>query len=387
MATKRDYYEVLGIDKNATADDIKKAYRKLALKYHPDKNPGDKVAEEKFKEAAEAYEILSDPNKKTRYDQFGHQDPGSFGQQYSNMGGMSVEDILRQFGGIFNFGFGGASFEGSYGGRRANKRSNRGTDLRIKLKLTLEEIAEGVEKRIKVRRMVSCTHCNGTGAAATETCNHCGGSGMKTHVQQTIFGHQEMRVACPYCNGTGKVTTKQCPHCRNGVVEVEEVIPINVPRGVMGGQHFKVSGKGNAAPHGGTPGDLIVNIEEIPHPELLRDHDDLVYNLLLSFPTAALGGPVEIPTLGGHARINIPAGTQPGKMLRLKNKGLPKMEGYGTGDMIINILVYVPETLSEQERKVLAQLSEADNFMPDEKKRQSLFEKIKLFFSRNNTDK
>jgi molecular chaperone DnaJ len=395
---KRDYYEVLGVEKNADADTIKKAYRKLALKYHPDKNPGDKEAEEKFKEAAEAYEVLSDPQKRARYDQFGHQQPGggfSGGNPFGGGGspfegfggaGMSMEDIFERFGDIFGGGsFGGrAGFGGSARGQR--QRANRGSDLRITLKLTLQEIATGVEKKVKVPHLVACQHCHGTGAdggTAFDTCANCGGSGRVYTVQNSIFGQMQREAVCPTCGGTGRVIKKACPHCTKGVVKVEEVITIPVPKGVRAGQQFAMSGKGNAAPNGGTPGDLIVAIEEIPDKELLRDENDVVYNLLLPFPTAALGGYVEVPTLTGRVRINVPAGTQPGRILRLKNKGLPSTDGYGTGDQLINILVYVPEHLTAAERKTIESLQDSANFKPGEEQRKTLFSKIRHIFGRD----
>jgi molecular chaperone DnaJ len=397
MAQKRDYYEVLGVEKTADADTIKKAYRKLALKYHPDKNPGDKEAEEKFKEAAEAYEVLSDPQKRARYDQFGHQQPGAGfgggnpfgggqGNPFEGFGGagMSMEDIFERFGDIF--GGGSFSSRGGFGGRGRAQQRSRGGDLRVTIRLTLQEIAEGVEKKIKVTHNVACPHCHGTGAdggTAFETCSRCGGSGVVYTVQNTILGQMQRQAVCPSCGGSGRIVKTACPHCNHGVVKTEEVISIPIPRGVRAGQQFAVSGKGNAAPNGGTPGDLIVVIEEIPDAELLRDENDVVYNLLLPFPTAALGGYVEVPTLTGRVRIKIPAGTQPGRILRLKNKGLPSTNGYGTGDELINILVYVPETLSASERKSIEALKDSENFQPSEASRKSLFSKIRHLFGRD----
>jgi molecular chaperone DnaJ len=401
MAQKRDYYEVLGVEKSADADTIKKAYRKLALKYHPDKNPGDKEAEEKFKEAAEAYEVLSDPQKRARYDQFGHQQPGggfgggnpfggaSGGNPFEGFGGagMSMEDIFERFGDIFGGGsFSGSSFGGGRGSRRARPQQNRGTDLRIKIKVTLTDILNGVEKKIKVSHQVACSHCHGTGAedgTAFENCTQCGGSGVVYTVQNSLFGQVQRESVCPKCGGAGRVIKKRCPHCDHGVVNADEVISIPIPRGVRGGQQLVVSGKGNAAPGGGTPGDLLVLIEEVPDEHLLRDENDVVYNLLLPFTTAALGGPVEIPTLTGHVRINIPAGTQPGRILRLKGKGLPTTDGYGKGDQLINILVYVPEHLNDAERAAIEKLRDAANFQPSEESRRSIFSKIRHLFGRD----
>lgn len=399
MATKRDYYEVLGVDKGADAETIKKAYRKLALKYHPDKNPGDKAAEEKFKEAAEAYEVLSDEQKRARYDQFGHQAPGAGfggggnpfggGSPFGGFGGgMSMEDIFERFGDIF----GGGSFSGRAGGfggggrGRRSARQNRGSDLRVTIRLTLQEIASGVEKKIKVRHDTACPQCHGTGAdggTAFDTCPQCHGSGVVLMTQNSIFGQVQRESTCPRCNGTGRIVRKACSHCDHGVVKTEEVISIPIPRGVRGGQQFAMSGKGNAGRDGGQAGDLIVAIEEIPDKELLRDENDIVYNLLLPFPTAALGGPVEIPTLSGRVRINIPAGTQSGRILRLKNKGLPAANGYGTGDQLVNILVYVPENLTSREKEAIAALRDSANFQPTESARTTLFSKIRHLFGRD----
>ena len=315
--SKRDYYEVLEVAKTATVEEIKKAYRKKAIQYHPDKNPGDKEAEEKFKEAAEAYEVLSDPDKRSRYDQFGHQGVnGGFGGGFGG-GGMSMEDIFSHFGDIFGGSFGG--FGGfSSGGSRSRRRTNRGSDLRVKVKLTLKEIATGVEKKIKVKKYVSCKACNGTGAekgTSYTTCSTCNGSGVVTRVQQTILGAMQSTTTCPTCGGEGRIITKKCPECNGeGVRLEEEVITLNIPAGVADGMQLSMSGKGNAARHGGVNGDLLILIEEEPHPELLRDENDLIYNLLLNFSTAALGGTVEVPTIDGKAKVKIDAGTQPGKV-------------------------------------------------------------------------
>ena len=309
---KRDYYEVLEVDKTATLDVIKKAYRKKAIQYHPDKNPGDKEAEEKFKEAAEAYDVLSNPDKRARYDQFGHAGmSGAAGGGFEGFGqGMSMDDIFSMFGDIFGGhggGFGG--FGGFGGGGRSAQRKFRGSDLRVKVKLTLKEIATGVEKKIKVPKYVSCSHCNGTGAengTAYTTCSKCNGSGVVTRVQQT--------TTCPDCGGEGRIITKKCPHCAGeGIVREEEVITLNIPAGVSEGMQLSMAGKGNAARHGGVNGDLLILIEEEPHPDLLRDENDLIYNLLLDLPTAVLGGSIEVPTLDGKARIKVDPGTQPGK--------------------------------------------------------------------------
>ena len=385
MAEKRDYYEVLEVSKSATPEEIKKAYRKKAIQYHPDKNPGDKEAEEKFKEAAEAYEVLSDPQKKARYDQYGHAGmggAGGFGGGFS--GGMSMEDIFSQFGDIFGGHFGGGfgGFGGFGGGSR--KRTNRGTDLRVKVKLTLKEIATGVEKKIKVKKYVACDHCKGTGAengTAYTTCSNCNGSGVVTRVQQTFLGAMQSTTTCPTCGGEGKTITKKCPHCNGeGIQKEDEVITLNIPAGVMEGMQLSMSGKGNAARHGGVPGDLLILIEEEDHPDLLRDENDLIYNALLDFPTAALGGSIEIPTIDGKVKVKIEPGTQPGKVLRLRGKGLPSVNRYGVGDLLVNISVYVPENLNSEERKAIEKYREASNFSPTKAIKERIFSKIRRMF-------
>ncbi|MGL5563310.1 MAG: molecular chaperone DnaJ [Tannerellaceae bacterium] len=387
--SKRDYYEVLGVSKDASADEIKKAYRKKAIQFHPDRNPDDKEAEENFKEAAEAYDVLSDQNKRARYDQFGHAGmggaasgggPGGFG----GAGGFSMDDIFSQFGDIFGGHFGG--FGGFGGGQRGGggRRVNRGSDLRVKVKLTLKEIATGVEKKIKVKKYISCTSCSGTGAdggTAYESCTTCHGTGSVTKIANTILGQMQTSAPCPTCHGEGKIITKKCSHCNGeGIVRDEEVITINIPAGVAEGMQLAMSGKGNAARHGGVNGDLLILIEEEPHPELIRDENDLIYNLLLSFPTAAMGGTVEVPTIDGRAKIKIDAGTQPGKMLRLRNKGLPSVNGYGTGDIIVNVSVYVPENLTDSEKKTLTGLENASNFQPSKSVKEKIFKKFRSFF-------
>lgn len=380
--SKRDYYEVLEVAKNATDDEIKKAYRKKAIQYHPDKNPDDKSAEEKFKEAAEAYEVLRDPNKRSRYDQFGHSGMGGASGGFGG-GGMSMDDIFSHFGDIFGGHFGGF---GGFGGGQAGRgqRVRKGSDLRVRVKLTLAEIAKGVEKKIKVKKQVACSHCSGTGAASssgTTTCTTCNGQGRITRVQQTILGQMQTAVECPTCHGEGTIIKDKCTHCHgDGVVKEEEVITIKIPAGVMEGMQLSVSGKGNAAPRGGVNGDLLVVIEEVKHPELLRDENDLIYNLLLSVPTATLGGSVEVPTVDGKVKVNIAAGTQPGKILRLRGKGLPSVNRYGTGDLLVNIGVYIPETLSREEKKTIETLKESKNFAPNEKASKSFFSHIRNMF-------
>ena len=382
---KRDYYEVLGVDKNASADEIKKAYRKKAIQYHPDKNPGDKNAEEKFKEAAEAYDVLSDPQKRQRYDQFGHAGVGGASQSGDFGGGMSMDDIFSQFGDIFGGHFGGfGGFSGFGSSSRSGRRVNRGSDLRVKVKLTLNDIAKGVEKKIKVKKYVPCSHCHGTGAEGNDgvkTCDTCKGSGVVTRIANTILGQMQTQTTCPTCGGEGKVVVKKCPICNGeGIVRDEEIITINIPAGVSEGMQLSMSGKGNAARHGGINGDLLILVEEEPHPELIRDENDLLYNLLLSIPEAALGTTVEIPTVDGKVKVKIDAGTQPGKVLRLRNKGLPSVNGYGTGDLLVNVSVYIPETLSSSEKATLNSLSSSVNFQPNKKAKESIFNKFKHMF-------
>lgn len=380
---KRDYYEVLEVSRSASAEEIKKAYRKKAIQFHPDKNPGNKEAEESFKEAAEAYEILSDQNKRQRYDQFGHAGVGGASGGGFNGGGMSMDDIFSQFGDIFGGHFGGFSgFGGGFGG--GGRRTRRGSDLRVKVKLNLKEVANGVEKKIKVKKYVSCSHCSGTGAEGSDgwtTCSTCQGSGSVTRITNTILGQMQSTSTCPTCSGEGKIIKKKCSHCNGeGVMQDEEVININIPAGVMEGMQLSMSGKGNAARRGGVNGDLLVLIEEEAHPELIRDENDLIYNLLISFPTAAIGGAVEVPTIDGKAKVKIDPGTQSGKVLRLRNKGLPSVNRYGTGDLLVNVNVYVPENLSQEEKDILLGLDEKENFKPTEKQRSSLFSKFKQMF-------
>ena len=382
---KRDYYEVLGVDKNASEEEIKKAYRKKAIQYHPDKNPGDKEAEEKFKEAAEAYDVLSDPQKRQRYDQFGHAGVGGASQSGGFGGGMSTEDIFSQFGDIFGGHFGSFGGFGGFGGQRGGRRVNRGSDLRVKVKLSLKDIATGVEKKIKVKKYVACSHCHGTGAEGsdgTKTCDTCKGSGVVTRIANTILGQMQTQTTCPTCGGEGKVIVKKCTNCNGeGIVRDEEVITINIPAGVAEGMQLSMNGKGNAARHGGINGDLLILVEEEPHPELLRDENDLIYNLLLSFPQAALGGSVEVPTVDGKVKVKIDPGTQPGKVLRLRNKGLPSVNGYGTGDLLVNVSVYVPENLSQSEKDTLNSLENSPNFQPNKTMKEKFFDKFRRLFN------
>ena len=384
---KRDYYEVLGVNKTATPEELKKAYRKMAIKYHPDKNPGDKEAEEKFKEAAEAYDVLSDPDKRAKYDQFGHNMgpqgfPGGGGGFYSG-GGMSMEDIFAQFGDLFGGHAGFSGFGGATGGR-ARRKVRKGSDLRIKVKLTLEEISKGVSKTLKIPTLDKCTHCNGTGAkdgTAFTTCPTCHGSGTIVQTQQTILGPMQSTATCPQCHGEGKIITEKCTYCNGeGVQRKENTVSFNIPAGVSDGMVLTIKGKGNAAVHGGVNGDLLVVIEEVPHPELIRDGNDVIYNLMLDIPTAALGGSVEVPTISGRARLKIQPGTQPGKVLRLRGKGLPSTEGYGTGDELVNVMVYIPETLNDSEKSTLETLRNAPNMQPTEGVKKRIFSKLRHIF-------
>ncbi len=381
--TKRDYYDILGVQRNAGADEIKKAYRKLAIKYHPDKNPGDKAAEEQFKEAAEAYEVLSNQEKRQRYDQFGH--AGNAGGAGYGGGGMNMEDIFSQFGDIFG---GGSPFESFFGGgqsSRGGRRVSRGSNLRIKVKLTLEEISKGVEKKIKVNKQVACKTCNGSGAkdgSSFHTCNTCGGSGSVRRVTNTILGQMQTTSTCPTCNGEGTQITNKCAVCHgDGIVRGEETISINIPAGVSEGMQLSMSGKGNAAPRGGIAGDLIILIEEIPHEYLKREGNNIIYDLHISFVDAALGSSVEIPTIDGKAKIKIEAGTQGGKILRLKGKGVPEVNSYHHGDQLVYVNIWTPKALSHEERDLLEKLQSSPNFKPQPgKNEKSFFDRMKEYF-------
>lgn len=396
MANKRDYYEVLGVTKDASADDIKKAYRKLAIKYHPDRNPGDKEAEEKFKEAAEAYSVLSDEKKKQQYDQFGFEGLNGFGGAggFGGGEGFTMDDIFSMFGDVFGGRMGGgfSGFGDFFGGRSgggARRPVQKGSDLRMKVRLNLQEIQNGTTKKFKVRRDVTCSHCHGTGgegANATEQCPTCHGTGYVTRTSNSIFGVMQSQSVCPTCGGEGTVIKNKCKECNGtGVVKGEEVVEVNIPAGVEEGMVVTVSGKGNAGRHNGITGNLQVLIEEEPDKELIRDGNDVIYNLILDFPTAALGGTAEVPVIGGSkVRIKIAPGTQSNKALRLRGKGLPTVNQYGygsqMGDEIVNITVYVPENLSEEEKKILEKLKGHENFQGNESVKSSLFDKFRNYF-------
>ncbi|KGN74236.1 molecular chaperone DnaJ [Porphyromonas gulae] len=379
MAEKRDYYEVLGVSKNATDDDLKKAYRKKAIQYHPDKNPGDKEAEEHFKEVAEAYDVLSDPQKRSRYDQFGHAGLGGAAGGGFGGGGMSMEDIFSRFGDLFG-GFGGfGGFSDMGGGSR--RRVRRGSDLRVRVKLSLADISKGVEKKVKVKKQVVCSKCRGDGtedANGKTTCQTCHGSGVVTRVSNTFLGAMQTQSTCPTCHGEGEIITKPCSKCKGEGVEIgEEVISFHIPAGVAEGMQMSVNGKGNAAPRGGVNGDLIVVIAEEPDPNLIRNGNDLIYNLLISVPLAIKGGSVEVPTIDGRAKIRIEAGTQPGKMLRLRNKGLPSVNGYGTGDQLVNVNVYIPESIDAKDEQAIAAMETSDSFKPTDAARKDIDKKYR----------
>jgi molecular chaperone DnaJ len=386
---KRDFYEILGVTKSATADEIKKAYRKVAMQFHPDRNPGDKEAEEKFKEAANAYEILSDADKKAKYDRHGHAafGPGTGGGGFSG-GGMNTEDIFSQFGDIFGddmFGnfFGGGSRSRSSAGRA---RGQRGSNLRIKLKLTFEEMAKGVTKNVKVKKHVACTTCGGSGAkdkSSVQTCSTCSGSGQVRRVSNTFLGQMQTVTTCPTCNGEGTSITAKCTGCKGeGRVYGEETISIDIPAGVHEGMQLSMSGKGNAGERGGSMGDLIIQIEEEPHAELHRDGLNVAFDLYISFPDAAFGTQIEVPTIDGRAKIKIPPGTQSGKIFRLKGKGFPEVQGYNKGDQLIHVNVWTPQHISAEEKEMLEKLNASDNFKPNPNKSdKSFFDRVREAFS------
>ncbi len=379
--SKRDYYEVLGVAKSASAAELKKAYRKKAIQYHPDKNQGDETAEEKFKEAAEAYEVLSNDDKKARYDQFGHAGmSGAAGGGGFGGGGFDMEDIFSNFGDIF-----GGHFGGGFGGGGRRQRVNKGSNLRVRVKLTLSEVAKGVEKKIKVKKQVSCDVCNGSGAKdanSLATCPTCNGAGQVTRVQQTILGQVQTASVCPTCGGEGKTITAKCTKCYGeGLIKKEEIISINIPAGVEEGMQLSVSGKGNAARRGGVNGDLLVLIEEETHPELIRDGNNLLYNLFVSVPDIIRGTAVEIPTVEGKVKVKIEAGTQSGKILRLRGKGLPDVNRYGTGDLLVKINVWIPQKITKEEGKLIDKLGESQSFDPaPTKEEKGFFQRMKDYF-------
>ncbi len=390
MAEKRDYYEVLGVAKGSSDDEIKKAYKKTALKYHPDRNPGDKEAEEKFKEAAEAYDVLRDPDKRARYDQFGHAGMGGAGG-FGGGQGFDMNDIFSMFGDIFGGHMGGGGgfggFESFFGGgsSRAPQR-HQGGNLRLKVKLSLEEVAKGTTKKFKVRKDVTCTHCHGSGSedGKTETCQTCHGQGFVVRTVSTMLGRMQQQSVCPTCGGNGTVIKNKCSHCSGtGVVSGEELVEVQIPAGIQDGMILTVQGKGNAGHNNGYAGDIQVFVEVETHPELTRRDNDLVYNLLLDLPTAVLGGSAEIPTIDGRVKIKIEPGTQPGKTVRLRGKGLPALQGYGYGygDLIVNISIYIPETLTKDEREAIEKMRESDSFKPSQNTKNSFFQKFKNLFS------
>ena len=370
---KRDYYEILGLEKNASQEEIKKAYRKTAIKFHPDKNPNDPTAEEKFKEAAEAYEVLSSPEKRQRYDRFGHQGVGGAASGGFGGGSMSMDDIFEQFGDIF--GGGGSPFESFFGGG-GRSRARKGSNLRIKLKLTLHEIANGVEKKIKVTRLITAPGVTFT------TCSSCGGSGQVRKVVNTMLGQMVSSSTCHACGGAGQRVDKRPPGVdSSGLQPQEEVIPIKIPAGVSEGMQLSMSGKGNMAPGGGTPGDLLIVIEEIEDELLKRDGNNVIFDLYLNFADAALGTSLEVPTIDGNVKIKIDPGTQSGKLLRLRSKGIPDLNGYGRGDQLIHVNVWTPKTLTKEERDIIEMLRESDNFNPSPgKSEKGFFDKMKEFF-------
>lgn len=381
--TKRDYYEILDVNKNASAEEIKKAYRKKAIQFHPDKNPGDKEAEEKFKEAAEAYEVLSNPEKRQRYDKFGH--AGMSGANGFSGGGMSMDDIFSSFGDIFGEAFGFGGFGGFGSSRSRGRKVNRGSDLRIKVTLNLKDINSGVEKKLKVKKYITCSHCNGTGAKDSKsytTCSTCHGNGHVTRIANTLLGQMQTTSTCPSCNGEGQTITSKCHNCAGeGVIRGEEVISVKIPAGVGEGMQLNVSEKGNAARRGGINGDLLVVIHEEKHPDLIRDGRNLIYNLFLSFPEITIGTTSEIPTVEGKVKVKIEQGTQPEKILRLRGKGLPDINGYGRGDLLVRVHVWIPKKLNSEEKKMLEKLQNSPSFQTGPSSSdKSFFEKMKDIF-------
>lgn len=383
---KRDYYEVLGVARNASADDIKKAYRSKAMEFHPDRNPGDKTAEEKFKQAAEAYDVLSDADKRARYDRYGHQGVEGMGGGGGGFQGMDFDEILRRAGfdtdDIFSQFFGG----GGGRGRGNRYRGERGTNIRIKVKLTLEEINTGVSKKIKVKKQVTCNTCHGSGArdgGTADTCHTCRGSGAINRIVQTPFGAMQSATECPTCKGSGQIIKNPCNVCKgDGRTFGEETIDVEIPAGVTEGIQLSMGGNGNAGAKGGPAGDLLISVEEIPHEEFTREGQNIMYELFVNMADAALGAQLEVPTLDGRARFKIPPGTQSGKIIRLREKGLPSVQGYQRGDQLIHINVWTPKHVNDEERKILERLRDLPNFKPKpEKEDRSFLDKIRDIFS------
>lgn len=381
-----DYYQILGVERTASEDEIKRAYKKMAIKYHPDRNPGDKEAEEKFKQAAEAYDVLRDPEKRSRYDQFGKAGVnggtggfGGFGSQ-----GMNMDDIFSMFGDIF----GGRHGFGGFSSNESQTRQYRGSDLRLKVKVTLNDVMNGVTKKFKVRKDIVCDECKGSGCekgTSPETCSTCNGRGYVVRTQRSIFGMMQTQQPCPTCNGEGTIIKHKCHKCHGeGVISGEEIIEAKIPAGVADGMMVNVPGKGNAAKHNGIPGDIQILIEEEPSKIFVRDENDLIYNLLLTVPQAVLGDEIEIPTVDGKVKIKIAPGTQPGKVLRLRGKGIPAIQGYGygKGDLVINISVYIPEKINDKERKLFEEIRNSENVKSNESVKKTIFEKFRSYFEK-----
>jgi molecular chaperone DnaJ len=382
--SKRDYYEILGVSRSSSVDEIKKAYRKTAMQYHPDRNPGDKASEEKFKEAAEAYEVLSDTDKRAKYDRYGHQ---AFASGSSGFHNTNAQDIFTHFGDIFgDDSLFGNIFGNSRGGGTSRGSGTRGSNLRIKLKLNFEEMANGVTKNIKVKKYVPCNVCNGSGAkdkSSIQTCKTCGGSGQVRKVTNTFLGQMQTVTTCPTCNGEGSTVTAKCPNCKGeGRMYGEETVNVDIPAGVQEGMQLSLSGKANAGERGGAPGDLLILIEEEAHKDLHRDGLNVAYELHLSFTDAAFGTQVEVPTIDGKAKIKVPPGTQSGKVFRLKSKGFPEVNGYQRGDQLIYVSIWTPQNLTSEEKAMLEKLGNSPNFKPQQvKSEKNFFEKVKEVFS------
>ena len=381
-----DYYQILGVERTASEDEIKRAYKKMAIKYHPDRNPGDKEAEEKFKQAAEAYDVLRDPEKRSRYDQFGKAgvNGGAGGFGGFNGQGMNMDDIFSMFGDIF----GGRHGFGGFNSAENQTRQYRGSDLRLKVKVNLNDVMNGVTKKFKVRKDIICDECKGSGCekgTSPETCSTCNGRGYVIRTQRSIFGMMQTQQPCPTCNGEGTIIKHKCHKCHGeGVVSGEEIIEAKIPAGVADGMMVNVPRKGNAAKHNGIPGDIQILIEEEPSKIFIRDENDLIYNLLLTVPQAVLGDDIEIPTVDGKVKIKIAPGTQPGKVLRLRGKGIPAIQGYGygKGDLVINISVYIPEKINDKERKLFEEIRNSENVKSNESVKKTIFEKFRSYFEK-----